>query len=403
MFVVSAQSSCDSLLVAFYDFQGNLHDQSGNGFDGFALGNAVVTDRLEIIGNTNAVLLPTHILQGAQNFSVSCRVRFDHFQTTGDAPINVIINGYSDNNAFVLGYRKLANIIHLTFDGIGTDLPLPFELQEETWYCLVFVRNGGLGSIYMDGISTGVSLPIGPNPVSLDVLLLGQDQDCPAGCFADNQSLAGQLDNLRIFQRVLSAEDALALCGTTVQSASICEGEVLAGHLQSGQFISYSNLIDEACETMHLLDLTVHPVKDTTVSITLCNNELFNGMGEQVTYKLTLQTTNGCDSIVHLRLQKSSLPYFPTAFSPNGDGINDYFGAMGEDGDFIIATFKIFDRWGSLCYEGIDLPSGTGSQYGWDGTLKGKPCVIGVYTWTAVVEFSCGRSLVFGGEITLAR
>lgn len=72
------------------------------------------------------------------------------------------------------------------------------------------------------------------------------------------------------------------------------------------------------------------------------------------------------------------LLYVPTAFSPNGDGINEEFSWGGD----YLATFdmKIYSRWGILMYE-------TQNPYAfWNGTYKQGKVQEGVYTW--VVRYS---------------
>ncbi|MEM8890156.1 MAG: PKD domain-containing protein, partial [Bacteroidota bacterium] len=67
------------------------------------------------------------------------------------------------------------------------------------------------------------------------------------------------------------------------------------------------------------------------------------------------------------------LLYVPTAFSPNGDGVNEEF-AWGGD---YLADFQmqIYSRWGMLLYETRD-PAAF-----WDGRFKGQQVQEGVYTW----------------------
>ncbi|MGB1119322.1 MAG: gliding motility-associated C-terminal domain-containing protein [Chitinophagales bacterium] len=66
----------------------------------------------------------------------------------------------------------------------------------------------------------------------------------------------------------------------------------------------------------------------------------------------------------------------PTAFSPNGDGINDIF-LVKEDCPFGYDDFmlEIYDRWGNLMFQSFD-PS-----LGWDGYFQGNLAPLGVYTW----------------------
>jgi gliding motility-associated-like protein len=56
--------------------------------------------------------------------------------------------------------------------------------------------------------------------------------------------------------------------------------------------------------------------------------------------------------------------YIPSAFTPNGDGLNDSFGAKSEN----IERFKmqIYNRWGELMFESDDI------EQWWDGTFRGE-------------------------------
>jgi gliding motility-associated-like protein len=67
----------------------------------------------------------------------------------------------------------------------------------------------------------------------------------------------------------------------------------------------------------------------------------------------------------------------PNAFSPNGDGINDYYNVFNVKS---IVEFHgaIYNRWGQELYRwGLDEMGVEGT--GWDGTYKGNPVKPGVY------------------------
>jgi gliding motility-associated-like protein len=65
--------------------------------------------------------------------------------------------------------------------------------------------------------------------------------------------------------------------------------------------------------------------------------------------------------------------WFPTAFTPNNDGVNDSFRPVGTS----IASFhmSIYDRWGQLMFETDSM------EIGWDGTTKGLLCPSGPYSY----------------------
>jgi gliding motility-associated-like protein len=88
--------------------------------------------------------------------------------------------------------------------------------------------------------------------------------------------------------------------------------------------------------------------------------------------------------------------FIPNAFTPNGDGLNDLFmpSIMGAE-DF---HFMLFDRWGNLMFETLDV------YQGWDGRYKGNKCQEDVYVWkisyTNVVD---GEQMKVIGHVSLVR
>jgi gliding motility-associated-like protein len=63
----------------------------------------------------------------------------------------------------------------------------------------------------------------------------------------------------------------------------------------------------------------------------------------------------------------------PTAFTPDGDGLNDILYVRG--GPFRNMEFRIYNEWGNEVFATQD------PQAGWDGTYKGKKQPAGTYVW----------------------
>jgi gliding motility-associated-like protein len=77
--------------------------------------------------------------------------------------------------------------------------------------------------------------------------------------------------------------------------------------------------------------------------------------------------------------------YIPSAFSPNGDGINDIFAVKGQDIE--VVSLRIFNRGGEEVFSARGLEGA-----GWDGRYRGVPVPLGVYP--VVVEWrSIGQPL----------
>lgn len=120
---------------------------------------------------------------------------------------------------------------------------------------------------------------------------------------------------------------------------------------------------------------------------------------------LTATDAQGCS--VSDSLQVEVVPdytlYIPNAFSPNADGVNDYFSVYGPAPRVsAIQRMQIFDRWGQLMYDAADLPANSPST-GWNGTAKGQAVSEGVYLYQLEVRFLNGRVLGFSGEVVVVR
>jgi gliding motility-associated-like protein len=72
---------------------------------------------------------------------------------------------------------------------------------------------------------------------------------------------------------------------------------------------------------------------------------------------------------------------FPTAFSPNGDGINDVWLPTGQVVEWV--ELVIYDRWGEVIYKGNPFN-------GWDGIVGGKYVQDGIYPMTIAYRQSSG-------------
>lgn len=89
--------------------------------------------------------------------------------------------------------------------------------------------------------------------------------------------------------------------------------------------------------------------------------------------------------------------YVPTAFSPDGKGIdvNDKFVPITDNVQSY--TLKVFNRWGELMWETTDLGEA------WDGTKAGVECLPDVYLYVIKAKNQEGRDYEFNGTVTLLR
>ena len=121
-------------------------------------------------------------------------------------------------------------------------------------------------------------------------------------------------------------------------------------------------------------------------------------------YTVTVATANGCTSSATVTVGlicSDSKVHMPNAFTPNGDGKNDFFYPVGE-GIKLVKHFQIFSRWGQMLFSKSDFPANE-FRYGWNGTLNYAPLPMETYVY--VMEFICftGESIVLKGTVELIR
>jgi gliding motility-associated-like protein len=92
--------------------------------------------------------------------------------------------------------------------------------------------------------------------------------------------------------------------------------------------------------------------------------------------------------------------FVPTAFSPNGDGQNDFLYVYGKG--IKVLKFIVYDRWGEKVFQ-TDQMETTDHSTGWDGNFRGLPMNTGIFTWYLSVEFLNGQAQTMKGDLTLVR
>ncbi|MBL7813055.1 MAG: PKD domain-containing protein [Bacteroidetes bacterium] len=115
--------------------------------------------------------------------------------------------------------------------------------------------------------------------------------------------------------------------------------------------------------------------------------------------KLVMTTSYGCQDSFNklIFLKPELLLHIPTSFTPNQDGLNEYFGPVGTFG---LSSYRmeIFDRWGGMIFKTTD------PNNGWDGTDKNKKELPeGVYAWSISFRYIDGKIFVYKGTVTLMR
>lgn len=110
-------------------------------------------------------------------------------------------------------------------------------------------------------------------------------------------------------------------------------------------------------------------------------NEIHTFAGTQSSYKVMLSIRNegNCTdtAIEDICYKDTVIYYLPTAFTPNGDGINDRLDCAFWGTSEI--QVRIINRWGEIVFESTE------NNITWDGNYNGNPCMEGTYAM--IIEY----------------
>ncbi len=113
--------------------------------------------------------------------------------------------------------------------------------------------------------------------------------------------------------------------------------------------------------------------------------------------KLLITTSNGCES----EMQKEVIVhpdfavYAPSAFTPNGDGLNDVFEVKGIGIKQYL--MQVFSRWGEMIYESNNL------ENHWDGKFNGEFVSPGTYVYTVNYKSMLDKDYTLKGTVTVMK
>ena len=105
---------------------------------------------------------------------------------------------------------------------------------------------------------------------------------------------------------------------------------------------------------------------------------------------------------VQVYFDSEDLIYIPNAFSPNFDGINDYFQLFPSCVVSTIKELNVYDRWGGQVFSAGPIDSEVPREF-WDGRINGKPAGPGTYLWQTKIELIDGTTRRLTGEVNLLR
>ncbi|WP_183577675.1 gliding motility-associated C-terminal domain-containing protein [Mucilaginibacter sp. X5P1] len=163
--------------------------------------------------------------------------------------------------------------------------------------------------------------------------------------------------------------------------------------------VTYPATIDASLTFTHDKNVSYTYFTDDSATMVLAN---YHYVGKTGTYYIkAVNAFTGCVTIAPVKVVIDPPPppiiQAPNTFTPNNDGINDYFSLtiIGFGG---FGSLKIFNRYGQPVFQ-------TTSKYvPWDGKYNGKPVPVGTYYWMFEGKNTYYNTKVAqGGSITLIR
>lgn len=98
-------------------------------------------------------------------------------------------------------------------------------------------------------------------------------------------------------------------------------------------------------------------------------------------YWVEVTDENGCTNIASVTLIPCDIELLiPSAFTPNGDGLNDEFGPIVPNVELENYRMLIYNKWGQLIFQTNDISKG------WDGTINGQVSQMDVYSYIIIYE-----------------
>jgi gliding motility-associated-like protein len=124
---------------------------------------------------------------------------------------------------------------------------------------------------------------------------------------------------------------------------------------------------------------------------------VFPDAGEYLVQLVASNNGNCADTVLkNVVISPRDFVILPSAFTPNGDGIDDIFKVL-YAGDLELVSLKIMNRWGNLLFETNVL------QEGWDGRKNGKDEPNGSYVYFVIVKDKNGNLIERKGNFALIR
>ncbi|TXB67601.1 LamG-like jellyroll fold domain-containing protein [Phaeodactylibacter luteus] len=398
-FALNAQTTIG--LVAHYRFDGTFTDATGNTANGGAISGSpyftcgVENDAVSFNGQTDEVV----ILGGPVNDefdSEDVTVAF-YFKPRGGAGTQFLLSKRSPNcignSEFYITYTPNSRSISAFFFETSDKRTIATHQIDNTacWQHLAIVREGGRVRLYLNGALINVFSTLERVNVANNGDLIFGNSDCRNPTeFPFN----GLMDELRVYNRALDEREVRELYTAPdqiVRDANIINiflGESFDASLTTtcGTAFTWSPLDGVDQPNAPATAITPQQAGEIAYQVAIADTSVATCTAiDEITFNVIDPDDLDCGTI-----------FLPSAFTPNGDGLNDTYGLSNPFAIQQMERFEIFDRWGNLVFATSD------PFERWDGFYKGQTVNAGVLRYA--IQWSCNGEPQFqSGEIAVLR
>lgn len=302
--------------------------------------------------------------------------------------------GCAGDGAFVIRYNPFNRSMGVELnESSSISSTITKTLPNSCWYHVVVIRKGGTLSLYVNKeklgeTSTGL---VRVNVGNSNQLTIGSD-DCDI-----TEDFEGYIDEIKLYGRALSLQDVEDLylspnqIATGLKSTGINDTMIfLGGYVPVEMSTTCANLFSwtptDGVATPDIPNPVITPATEGTFiyAVEMTDTETCVST-DSLRIKVIDPTTVECGDIL-----------LPSAFTPNGDGLNDRYGISNPFATGELISMEIFDRWGNIVFFTDDV-------FGrWDGTYKNQPVNPAVFLYK--IRYRCeGEENIKSGSVTVLR
>ncbi len=236
--------------------------------------------------------------QNLEDFSLSMWFKIEELS----AALSTLFSGArsAQNNEMLIYLNAAGNGLLTHINGAARSFTLTSNPDDNLWHHLVWTRNNTTGEsrIYIDGaLEDSDTNAANQGEINLDSggIIIGQEQDSVGGGFDATQMFQGWIDEVRIFNRVLSAGEVSNLTSLTHDCEGSCYTDAIAEYRMDET--AWTGVADDVKDTSgndyHGTSFGAAAINDADSH--LCNSGEFPGAAatDYIETNLPLSTTAG--------------------------------------------------------------------------------------------------------------